>query len=60
MYHIYVYVYIYACMLSLRCPKTSVYAIGEISRMVGDDQRVDDRVRSCTVGIDSPIGLAER
>mgnify|MGYP005684830089 CR=1 FL=1 len=38
-------------MLSLRRVITSVYAAEDISIMKGDDQRVDDRGRSCTAGI---------
>ena len=48
---LYVYVYVYVYVLSLRRIIASIYAVGEISIMVGDEERVDYCVRSCTVGI---------
>ena len=43
--------YVYVYVLSLRRIIASIYAAGEISIMVGDEERVDDCVRSCTAGI---------
>ena len=45
------YVYVYVYVLSLRRIIASIYAVGEISIMVGDEERADDCVRSCTAGI---------
>ena len=45
------YVYVYVYVLILRRVIASAYAAEEISIMVGDDQCVDDRGRSCTAGI---------
>ena len=47
---LYVYVYVYGCMLSLRRAIASVCAVGVINNMVGDNQRVEDRGQSCTAG----------
>ena len=49
--YVYVYVYVYVCMLSLHRAIDSACVAGVISIMVGDDQRVDNRGRSCTTGM---------